>query len=206
MPPHGIARCSKSTHTRSSPGPSNQHTLDHARISESLGLSERTRSLPLYVKWINDMPPSESGALGRLSRLRRDNSDKNGSTASLGASSDGDGDAPEFGVGLKANVDSAMERLRSKTRRTSVDERRGSGDSTKRLSKLMPGRRRGSKKNTESVQSTSRDDLASRDTLERSPSGGIDNTLLGNQSDSSVDLQGSGRSSLLTDDASEQDG
>jgi len=149
------------------------------------------------------MAPTESGGMGRLSRLRRDNSDKNESTTSLGVSSESEGH--EAGVGLKAGVDSAMSRLRSKTRRTSVDDRRGSGDSSKRLSKLMPGRRRGSKK------TTSTDDLEPRlssDNVDRplSRGSGLNSNLLGNQSDSSVDLHGSGRSSLLTDDASEQDG
>ena len=142
------------------------------------------------------MAPTETGggpaALPKFSRLRRGSSDKNASTASLGTSS-GTSDGMENKT--KPGMDSTFERLRSRTRRGAAqtdDERRGSGDSGRRLSKLMPGKRGRPKK------------TPSSENLERPLS--AYSSLPGNQSDSSIGVNGSGHSSLLTDDNSEQEG
>lgn len=143
------------------------------------------------------MAPTETGggaaALKQFSRLRRGSTDKNASTTSLGtASADDDKDSP-----VKAAVDSTIGKLRSKTRRKSVqaedDERRGSGESSSRLSKLLPGKRGRLRRNPSS------------DNLERplSVNSGLSNGLPGNQSDSSIGVNGSGHSSLLTDEEQE---
>lgn len=136
---------------------------------------------------------ADSGAatIKQFSRLRRGSTDKNASTVSLGTSSASDGvDSP-----VKTAVDSTLDKIRSRTRRTSVDDRRGSGDSGSKLSKLLPGKRHRVRK------------TPSTDNLERPLSGqsGLSNGLPGNQSDSSIGVNGSGHSSLLTEDASDQE-
>lgn len=142
------------------------------------------------------MAPTETGGgattLSKFSRLRRGSIDKNASSASVAAAS-GANDAVEDQS--KSVMDSTFDRLRSRTRRGSVqtdDERRGSGDSGRRLAKLLPGKRGRLKK------------TPSSDNLDRPVS--AYGSLQGNQSDSSIGAQGSGHSSLLTDDNSEQEG
>lgn len=147
------------------------------------------------------MARTESGggspALGKLSRLRRGSGDKNASSTSLANSAAGESaDSP-----VSAAVDATIDKIRSKTRRKSVqadgDERRGSGESPSRLSKLIPGKR-GSR-----LRKTPSSDNFQRPLSEHS---GTSNGLAGNQSDSSIGISGSGHSSLLTDDNSEQEG
>lgn len=133
-----------------------------------------------------------TAALHKFSRLRRGSTDKNASTASLEVSS---GASDGADAKSKSGMESTIERIRSRTRRGSVqtdDERRGSGDSGRRLAKLLPGKRGRLKK------------TPSSDNLER-PLSAYGN-LQGNQSDSSIGANGSGHSSLLTDDNSEQEG
>ena len=144
------------------------------------------------------MAATETGggatALRKLSRLRRGSIDKNGSTVSLRNSTASDGGDPA----AKPSTESPLDLIRSKTRRKSTheDERRGSGDSGGRLSKLLPGKRGRLKK------------TPSSDKLERPVSAysTTSNGLPGNQSDSSIGANGSGHSSLLTDDNSEHEG
>lgn len=147
------------------------------------------------------MARTETGAgppaLGKLSRLRRGSGDKNASSTSLANSAAGDtADSP-----VSAVVDATIDKIRSKTRRRSVqadgDDRRGSGESPSRLSKLLSGKRSRLRK------------TPSSDNIQRplSETSATSNTgLAGYQSDSSIGVEGSGYSSLLTDDNSEQEG
>ena len=80
--------------------------------------------------------------------------------------------------------------------RKSVDDRRGSNDSGRRLSTLLSGRRNKLKKTTST-------DLEKHLSV-NSSSGNLE--LSGNRSDSSLGLAGSGHSSILTDDNSDQEG
>lgn len=141
-------------------------------------------------------PDIEGGAtFKQFSRLRTGSTDKNASNVSLGTSSASDGlESP-----VKTAVDSTLGRIRSRTRRKSVqaeDDRRGSGDSGSRLSKLLPGKRH-------RVRKTPSNDNLNRP-LSACATGS--NGLPGNHSDSSIGINGSGHSSLLTDDNFEQEG
>lgn len=144
------------------------------------------------------MAATESGTpspRGALSKLRRNKGLASASTNSL-VSGDGD-DSSENGSGIRASIDAAVDKVRERTRRPSDAGRRGSGDAAKRLSNLIPRRKRGSKQ----------EDLG----LDREL-GGVDGEhgngslpVSGNRSDSSL-LSASGRSSLLTDENSDVEG
>ncbi|KAK5128029.1 hypothetical protein LTR85_005146 [Meristemomyces frigidus] len=147
------------------------------------------------------MPTTEPNApspRGALSRLRRNKPGANASTNSLGNAS-ADGDESESGggggQGLRASMDAAIEKVKDRTKRRSVDDRRGSDDnSTKRLTNLLPRKRRGSKQ--------------AGPELERNlsvVSAGDNLSFSGNRSESSL-VDDSGHSSLLTDDNSDIEG
>lgn len=88
---------------------------------------------------------------------------------------------------LRSSVDAAIDKVKDKTRRHSVDGRRGSDDvSGRRLSTLVSKTKRKIKgdRGCDPARTLSVDSL------------GLD----GNQSDSASPLEGSGRSSLFTDD------
>ncbi len=121
--------------------------------------------------------------------LRRQGDSKNDSSNSLAESSNSDDPNRESGVGLRPTSSRGMERLADRIRRRSVDDRRGSADSGKRLSSLLPAKL-SKLKRTKSSEEIKAEPTPSNDTL----------LLTGNQSDSSLAQEGSGRSSLLTDD------
>ena len=144
------------------------------------------------------MPSTENSApspRGTLARLRDKLGDSNESSNSLASSSNSDDQNADLrlrpttseGVGTK---------LKDKLRRKSVDTRRDSQDSGRRLSNLMSRRRKSKSKNA-----------ASSD-LDRQWSVDSNNGNLGisGLSTSSLNLAGSGRSSLFTDGESEREG
>ena len=130
-----------------------------------------------------------------MARLRDKLGDSNGSSNSLGSSSNSDD--PNADLTLRPTTsDGVGQKLKDKLRRKSVDTRRDSEDSGKRLSNLMPRSRRSKPTN-----------VSSSDLLDRQLSVDSNNGNLGlNLSTSSLDLAGSGRSSLLTDGESENEG
>jgi hypothetical protein len=150
-------------------------------------------------------PSPRGGPLGLSKLLRKDKGNVEASTNSLASSSDNGAYAPGYSQdgasessGLRASMESAIDKVKDRTRRQSVHERRperrGSDDS-RRLSTLVSKTKRKVKKGLK---------VADADT-ERNPS--VDSgsrlgysELEGNRSDSSLYLYGSGRSSLLTDD------
>ena len=127
-----------------------------------------------------------------LSKLRsRGKGIVSASTTSL-TNSSGDGDdksalsATDNGL-LRSSMDAAIDKVRDRTRRRSVDDRRGSDDVPgRRLSTLVSKTKRKIKgeKGSEPDRTLSVDSFG----------------FEGNQSDSASPLDGSGRSSLLTDD------
>jgi hypothetical protein len=141
-----------------------------------------------------------SPALRGLSRLRR-NKDKdqaNESAVSLDShQSNSTNDAGE-GIGLRGSVDGLMVKVKSKARR-SIDARRGSDESASgnRLSTLLDRTRRGSK------QKNSTSPMRNRPLSVHSGESG-DNALRRNHSDVSL-ANGSGNSSLLTEDYSDSE-
>lgn len=139
-------------------------------------------------------PPSDEPRRG-LSKLRRSkkDSDKTSSTSSLTPPQDeGSGSSG----GLRASIDGAIEKLKDRRRR-STDERRSSIDSTsnKRLSKLplqlSKKSRRKRFSNDDDVETNDNDDDNNHDDRRLSPS----------PSELSMGLQGSGHSSLMTEDS-----
>jgi hypothetical protein len=137
---------------------------------------------------------------GPLAKLRRNNKgDLNTSTTSL-ASSSGEGDdsggdkeRKVENAGLRASVETAIGKVKDRTRRGSVDgqwDRRGSEEST-RLSSLVARTKRKVRRGS-IIPGGSR-----RGSVDTRLGNGLD--LDDNQSESSL-LAGSGRSSLLTDD------
>lgn len=128
--------------------------------------------------------------LSKLRRIKKD-PDRNDSNGSLLPPQDGGNG------GLRASIDGAIGKLKDHTRKS--DERRGSVDSisSSRLSKLpipltLPRKSR---------RKTSADDIASR-------SNSIGNDLYRQQSPSlselSIGLEGSGHSSLMTEDSDQE--
>ena len=106
-------------------------------------------------------------------------------------------DNPDADLSLRPTTsDGVTGKLRDKLRRKSVDDRRDSADAGKRLSNLIPSRRSKRKKDKQ-------DDLDRQTTLD-SQTGSLG--ISGNLSGSSLDLAGSGRSSLFTDGESEHEG
>lgn len=143
------------------------------------------------------MPATELGKpspRGALSKLRRNKGLADASTNSV-ASAPVEGDDSSESTGLRASMDAAFGKVKERTRRKSVDDRRGSEDtSAKRLSGLFPRKKRRESKD--------------KPGLERNlsaPSGDESLFLSDNRSDSSL-LNGSGRSSLLTEDNSDVEG
>jgi hypothetical protein len=135
-------------------------------------------------------PPSRG-----LSRFKRSQGNgENNSTNSLVSSSNSDDPNTESGVGLRPNSSGGIAKLADRIRRKSVDDRRGSVDSGKRLSSLLPGRRNKLKRTKSSELSSTNVEAESGATA-----------LTGNQSDSSLAEEGSGRSSLLTEDNSDHE-
>lgn len=144
------------------------------------------------------MPSTETGTSsprGALSRLKRNKGLVNASNNSLGAgSADGD-DYSEGGKGIRASMDAALEKVKDKTKRRSVDDRRGSEDmSSKRLSSFIPGKKRASKKDAPGLERN----LSAQ-------SAGDSVSFISNRSETSL-LDESGHSSLLTDDNSDMEG
>lgn len=136
-------------------------------------------------------PPSRG-----LSRLRRNHGDsdpsRNNSTNSLVSSSNSDDPNGDSGVGLRPVTSGGIGKLTDRIRRKSIDDRRSSADAGKRLSSLLSGRKHRLKR-AKSSELGSSNGNADGSTL----------ALPGNQSDSSLAQEGSGRSSLLTDDNSD---
>ena len=156
------------------------------------------------------MSTDTQSARGPLAKLRSTKGSINASSNSL-ASSSGDGDesgnnehkpqslnATESG-GLRASVGSAIDKVKDRTRRLSVDgqvDGRGSEDST-RLSSIITRTKRRVRNRSKAPGGSRRGSVDSRL--------GNDLELEGNQSESSL-FAGSGRSSLLTDDERSEDG
>ena len=144
------------------------------------------------------MPSTDLGApspRGKLSKLRRNLGDSNDSSNSLASSSNSED--PNADLTLRPTTSEGVgSKLRDRLRRKSVDDRRESTDSGKRLSNLIPRRKSKPKNSTTS-------DLSQQ--IIAQPGNGNLN-LAGNLSGSSLDLAGSGRSSLLTDGESDHDG
>lgn len=136
-------------------------------------------------------PPSRGG----LSRLRRNQGDgANDSTNSLISSSNSDDPNGDSGVGLRPTSSGGIGKLTDRLRRRSVDDRRGSDDSGKRLSALIPSRRNKLKR-------------AKSSELKRNAEPGSTGLPQSNNgSDSSLAQAGSGRSSLFTEDNSDIEG
>ena len=127
-----------------------------------------------------------------LSRLRRNKDVANASTNSL-ASGSADGDDSSEG-GLRASMDAALDKVRERARRKSVDDRRGSDDTAnRRLSGLFPRKKKASRKGSRGPERNL-----------STPAGDDKLSISGNRSESS--LLDSGHSSLFTDDASDQEG
>ena len=141
------------------------------------------------------MPSSTPSPRRTLSKLRRNRSPNNTSSSSL-ANSTAD-DSSEAG-GLRASLDAAVGKVKERTRKSSISDRRGSGESTgRRLTTLLSRRQKSPKPDSLtlernlSVQSSYSDN-------------GSVLSIPGNKSDSSLP-DDSGRSSLLTDDGSDVD-
>jgi len=142
--------------------------------------------------------PSPRGA---LSRLRRNKGPGNASSQSLASAPADDNDSSEGAGGLRASMDAAVGRVKERTKRA-VEDRRGSNDASsrrgsvdnsgRRLSNLIPGRKRSSKP-----------DLV-RNLSAHSGGSGDGGSIAGNRSDTSL-IDGSGRSSLLTEDNDHSD-
>lgn len=135
---------------------------------------------------------------GKLSKLKHALGDSNGSSNSLASSSNSD--VPDADLTLRPTTsDGVTGKLRDRLRRKSVDDRRDSQDSGKRerLSNLI-ARQKSKAKNA--LSSDSDRQL----TVDSSSNGNLG--IAGNLSGSSLDLAGSGRSSLLTDGESEHEG
>ena len=144
------------------------------------------------------MPTTDSGTSsprGALSKLRRNQGGSNNSSASLASNSNSDD--PNADSERRLSTASGIGKLKERLRRKSVDDRRGSDDSESRLSKLISSGRNSPKK-------TPPTDFERSLNVETSDGGNLD--LSGNRSDSSLALDGSGRSSILTDDNSEPEG
>jgi hypothetical protein len=125
-----------------------------------------------------------------LSKLKLEKSQTNTSTNSLNSTTSEDAASSQ---GLRASMDATFGKMRDRKRRKSTDERQGSKDSGRRLSALIPGRRkRASRQDSEGMEKSVGKDSA------------IDSSgLPGNQSSSSLGMDESGRSSLFTDDNSD---
>jgi hypothetical protein len=149
------------------------------------------------------MPSTELAApssRGKLSKVKNALGDSNGSSNSLASSSNSD--IPDADLSLRPTTsDGVTGKLRDRLRRKSVDDRRGSQDSElgkrERLSNLI-SRKKNQAKNA--LSSDSDRQL----TVDSSSNGNLG--IKGNLSSSSLDLAGSGRSSLLTDGESEHEG
>lgn len=131
-----------------------------------------------------------------LSRLRRNHDGRNDSSNSLIDSSNSDDPGTEKST--RASIESGVNKIKDHVRRRSTDDRSGRSDSqtAKRLSKLVPHRRRkGEEQYSEEVSRHSSFD-----------SGNVSLALPGNRSGTSLADQGSGRSSLFTDDGSDDAG
>jgi hypothetical protein len=142
-----------------------------------------------------DLASPPSRGIARLQRNQGSNEEQNNSTNSLVSSSNSD-DPNQDSPGLRPTSSSGIGKLADRIRRKSVDDRRGSTDSGKRLSALIPGRRNKLKR----VKSSELSPLATPD-----DDGAL--TLQKTQSDSDISLaqEGSGRSSLFTEDNSDRE-
>lgn len=133
-------------------------------------------------------PPPTPSPRGKLSKLsRRGRKDKDAETSSLSLvsnSTEGDQD----GTDRKSSVDGFIDKLKERSRR-STDDRRSSADngSGNRMSKLLPGKLK-TRRSSNTTTDDSRRSSADRD---QSPA----------TSQRSLEHNGSGRSSLLTDDS-----
>lgn len=140
--------------------------------------------------------PDEPSPRRTLSRLRRDKKHTNESSTSL-ASSLSTGDDSVSGVNrLRHSMDTALDRVKDRTRKT-IDKRAHTPEGeSRRLSNLVPG----SHKRREKRNSIHQDD---RQLSVQSGDSGLPaegNYELGSRSGSSLLGDGSGRSSLLTDE------
>lgn len=145
---------------------------------------------------MSTLEPPSNGPRRGLSKLRRSrkekDSDKSSSTTSVNVIQE------DSNLGFRASIDGALGKLKDR-RRKSSDDRRGSADSnisantTSRLSKLplqLPGKSRRKKSSTKNAlfPSPPTDDRSNRGV---SPS----------PSELSLGLEGSGHSSLMTEDS-----
>lgn len=144
------------------------------------------------------MSPTEPGTprgAGALSKLRRGRKGplENVSTLSVASSLDNGEDS---GNNLRASMDGAFDKLKDRARK-SVDDRRGSGDGSNRLSTLISGKKKlRRKKDAADAERTMSNDSTF--------AGDSNFTLSANPSERS--LSGSGHSSLMTDDYSDNEG
>lgn len=145
--------------------------------------------------------PSPRGKLSKLSlRNRKDKDDNNSSTLSLDTTND-DPNPSERMPSVEGLIDKLKDRGRKSMDdrgRKSTDNRGSSADngSGKRLSKLLPSKlksRRGSKANNDDSRRSSAISMDGGDASSGTPSA--------NESQLSLEQNGSGRSSLLTDDS-----
>jgi hypothetical protein len=179
-------------------GEARDRTHHSSYWSQSPLSTTKLSALPTSLRSQHKMPSTDRSApspRGTLARLRDKLGDSNESSNSLASSSNSDD--PNADLSLRPTTsDGVGTKLRDKLRRKSVDNRRDSEDSGKRLSNLMSRSRRRKPKN-----------VSSSDLLDRQLSVDSNNGNLGlNLSTSSLDLAGSGGSSLLTDGESENEG
>ncbi|KAK3701386.1 hypothetical protein LTR37_015484 [Vermiconidia calcicola] len=134
-----------------------------------------------------------------VSKLRRKLGKNNDSSNSLAESSNDDD--PNADASRRSSTSGGLGKLKDRMRRKSVDERRRSDDSGKRLSAIIPDRK---SRRLEKEKSSEFERNGSTD----SGTGPAHPTFMlpTSRSDSSLNLAGSGRSSLLTDDNSEHEG
>jgi hypothetical protein len=143
------------------------------------------------------MPIIEAGSAsprGAFSKLRKNKGTATASTTSLAsASADGD-DSSESGR-LRASMDASMGKGKERSRRRSTDDRGGNDDNpSRRLSSLLPRRKR-PPKDLLDVERTGSGDSGKKGNL----------SMPGSRSETSL-LDDSGHSSILTDDNSDIEG
>jgi hypothetical protein len=127
-----------------------------------------------------------------LRRGRKD-ADRNDSNPSIGGES-----MDDHVSGLKPSIDNVFAKVKERRARKSQDVRRNSDDSTKGLRGLLPSsrksRRKGSTQDSDLLSATPSGDLLAERQRGTSP----------NPSELSLGNQGSGHSSLLTEDEDDQ--
>ena len=136
--------------------------------------------------------PPRGNAL--TARFRRNKGLDNLSTNSLAGSSDGDGDDAADSSSLRASMETAIGKVKDRTKRA-PDDRLGSEDGTgRRLSALISRKKRNPRLDAKNF------------TVDRNFSTESGYSVDMNRSDSSLPLDESGHSSLLTEDNSDTEG